>query len=109
MAEVLFVSEISLPGPLPGQSGRSSDNFDLDLAPSNAKNYRFVVESAFKPEEIPNIRFDVTDDISGGSDKTLYSGVSNGYVGSVKRDYGVYIVHKSGATKPFKVKIYAIV
>ncbi|XLP25901.1 hypothetical protein ACFMB7_33180 (plasmid) [Bacillus toyonensis] len=109
MAEVLVVSEISLPGPLPGQSGRSSDNFDLDQTPSNAQSFRFEVESSLRPEDIPNIRFDIVDDISSGSDKTLYSGVHNGYVGSVRRDYGVYIVYKSGTSKPFKVKIYAIV
>ncbi|OOR07101.1 hypothetical protein BW897_30555 [Bacillus cereus] len=105
MAEILFVSEVSRVG----GGARSSDNFDLDRAPSNAKNFRFVVESSLQPEEIPNIRFDIVDDISSASDKVLYSGVSNGYVGSVKRDRGVYIAYKSGATKPFKVKIYATV
>ncbi|MGF9815385.1 hypothetical protein [Bacillus toyonensis] len=105
MAEILFVSEVSRVG----GGDRSSDNFDLDRAPSNARNFRFVVESALRPEDIPNIRFDIVDDISGGSDKVLYGGVHNGYVGSVKRDYGVYIAYKSGTSAPFKVKIYAIV
>ncbi|HDX9614590.1 TPA: hypothetical protein ROY01_005791 [Bacillus toyonensis] len=106
MAEILFVSEVSRVG----GGSRSSDNFDLDRAPSGARNYRFVVESSLKPEEIPNIRFDIVDDISNGSDKVLYSGVYNGYTTtSIKLDYGVYIAYKSGATKPFKVKIYATV
>ncbi|ANC11391.1 MULTISPECIES: hypothetical protein [Bacillus cereus group] len=109
MARVIFISEVSLPGPLPGQSSRSSDNFDLDRAPSNATNYYFEVDSPLAPGDIPNIVFDVVDDISSGADKILYGGIRNGYTGSVKRDAGVYIVYKSGATKPFRVKIFATV
>ncbi|OOR06658.1 hypothetical protein BW897_30765 [Bacillus cereus] len=108
MSEILIASVVSLPGPLPNQDSRSSDNFITTLAPSGTTGLRVVVESTLDVYSVPYIVFDIAEDKSG-SDAIIYRDVRNGYTLGFQAKQNLYIIAKGGTTKPFNIMIYAIV
>lgn len=107
MSRILISSVTSSPTPQPGQSSRSSGNFSTDTLPANTINFQWEI-TPFGSDDPNSISFIVAQDVSGGNDPTIFSGVVNGKYTDVYENRSLYIAKPNGATANFVVSVYAI-
>ncbi|MWC29138.1 DeoR family transcriptional regulator [Paenibacillus sp. MMS18-CY102] len=106
-AKILISSVTSSPTPQAGQSSRSSGNFSTDTLPPNTINFQWEI-SSFGSDDPNSISFSVAQDVSGGSDPTIFTNVVNGKYTDVYEHRSLYIAKPNGATANFVVSIFAI-
>ncbi|MGH0945160.1 hypothetical protein ACQVTS_29235 [Bacillus mycoides] len=97
----------SEPKPQSGQSFRSSNNFNLDLA-KVPYAYALQFEVSNQPA---NMHFSVAEDIRNGNDKVIFTGIGNGVIKPIEagmKTNNLYIGGPQNATSVFKVYIYAL-
>lgn len=79
-------------GPMSGQKHRSSHNFQL------GNEARYIIECD------PDVKFDISHDVSAASDKTIYTDVKNGMIINTPTDNNLYISDPEGVSSTFIVK-----
>lgn len=94
------------PRPQSNQKDRSSGDIGTDVAPTNTQNINFVVTNTDGTINT-GVSFNVKQDVSGGSDGTVYSGVMNSSAQEYKPYRTLYIADPTGTSSNFVVYMYA--
>jgi hypothetical protein len=90
--------------PQPGQSHRSSGNFSLENAPPGTTRIQWFVTDNSNGSQIT---FDVMEDKSLWPDPTIWSGLRNGSVTSLKTSRSFYIANPANTGgNTFSVQIW---
>ena len=106
MTQRMLSAVTSLSGPQSGQKSRSSGNFSTENTESSATTLLFKV-ATYNPDW-QAIHFDVEQDVSGGSDKTIYSDVYDGQHVAIRSHRNLYISNPKGTNSDFTVECYQV-
>lgn len=108
----LLSSVVSLTGGIPGQSGRSSGNFNSQAVSGSPSTITFQIRTALvnvDPWDCPedtSATVNINEDISGGTDPTIWKGVTNGTQVDYSAHTNLYVSSPENAQSNFHVLMY---